>query len=68
MIGVGGIFTAQDVYSKMRAGATLVQAYTGFIYGGPGFPLELVDGLQKIMKAEGFSKLSQIVGLDAIKQ
>lgn len=37
IIGVGGIFTADDAREKLDAGATLVQAYTGFIYQGPGF-------------------------------
>jgi dihydroorotate dehydrogenase len=36
VIGVGGIFTADDVREKMDAGAVLVQVYTGFIYQGPG--------------------------------
>ena len=35
LIGVGGIFTADDVLAKMNAGADLVQVYTGFIYEGP---------------------------------
>jgi dihydroorotate dehydrogenase len=37
IIGVGGIFTADDAKEKFDAGATLIQAYTGFIYQGPGF-------------------------------
>jgi dihydroorotate dehydrogenase len=36
-VGVGGIFDGDDVLEKLAAGATLVQAYTGFVYGGPGF-------------------------------
>ena len=34
----GGIETADDVWERLQAGATLVQAYTGFVYGGPGWP------------------------------
>lgn len=41
LIGVGGIFTAEDVRSKMAAGADLVQLYTSFIYEGPGLPSRL---------------------------
>lgn len=37
LIGVGGVFTAADMEAKLAAGANLVQAYTGFIYEGPGF-------------------------------
>jgi dihydroorotate dehydrogenase len=41
LIGVGGIFTADDVRAKMAAGADLVQLYTGFVYEGPGLPRKL---------------------------
>jgi len=41
LIGVGGIFTADDVRLKMSAGADLVQLYTGFIYEGPGLASRL---------------------------
>jgi dihydroorotate dehydrogenase len=44
IIGVGGIFTAADVQEKLEAGATLVQAYTGFIYKGPGFVRQALEG------------------------
>ena len=37
IIGVGGVFTAEDAFEKIAAGACLVQAYTGFVYGGPSF-------------------------------
>jgi dihydroorotate dehydrogenase len=41
LIGVGGLFTAEDVRAKMAAGADLVQLYTSFIYEGPGLPSRL---------------------------
>jgi dihydroorotate dehydrogenase len=47
LIGVGGILTAEDVRRKFEAGASLVQIYTGYIYGGPGFPARLCRGLTK---------------------
>jgi len=47
LIGVGGILTAEDVRRKFEAGASLVQIYTGYIYGGPGFPAALCRGLMK---------------------
>lgn len=37
IIGVGGIMSAEDALEKLRAGASLIQVYTGFIYNGPGF-------------------------------
>jgi dihydroorotate dehydrogenase len=45
IIGVGGIFTAEDAKEKLDAGASLVQIYTGFIYKGPGLIQEILDGL-----------------------
>ena len=41
LIGVGGVTTPDDVRDRMAAGADLVQAYTGFIYGGPGWPARM---------------------------
>jgi dihydroorotate dehydrogenase len=41
LIGVGGVSTPDDVRERLAAGADLVQAYTGFIYGGPGWPARL---------------------------
>ena len=38
LIGVGGVTTPDDVRERLSAGADLVQAYTGFIYGGPAWP------------------------------
>ncbi|MGN0065086.1 MAG: quinone-dependent dihydroorotate dehydrogenase [Nocardioides sp.] len=45
LIGVGGISTPQDAADRLAAGADLVQAYTGFIYGGAGWPRRVVRGL-----------------------
>jgi dihydroorotate dehydrogenase len=45
IIGVGGILDGEDAARKLDAGATLIQAYTGFIYGGPGFPSRVVRHL-----------------------
>jgi len=45
LIGVGGIFDADDALRLLRAGADLVQAYTGFVYGGPAFAGRVARGL-----------------------
>lgn len=45
LIGVGGVFSAEDAREKLRAGADLVQVYTGLVYRGPGLVRELVSGL-----------------------
>ncbi len=44
-MGVGGVFTAEDARRKIQAGASLVQAYSGFVYRGPGFARDVVRGL-----------------------
>ena len=64
LVGAGGIFSADDAYAKVRAGASLTQVYSGLIYRGPGLPGEIVDGLALRLKADGFSHLSQAVGAD----
>ena len=62
LIGVGGIFTAQDAWEKICAGASLVQLYTGFIYQGPGIVAEINKGLQEIIRREGLRSLDEAVG------
>jgi dihydroorotate dehydrogenase len=62
LIGVGGIFTAENAWEKIAAGASLVQLYTGFIYQGPGIAREINRGLEEILKREGFNNLDEAVG------
>ena len=52
LIAAGGIETPQDAWDRLRAGATLVQAYTGFVYGGPLWPRRMHAGLALRMKAD----------------
>jgi dihydroorotate dehydrogenase len=47
LIAAGGIETGDDAYERLQAGATLVQAYTGFVYGGPLWPKQVTRALQK---------------------
>ena len=60
LIGVGGINDATSAAEKIRAGADLVQLYTGFIYGGPQLPGRIVRGLSQICEREGLSRLSEL--------
>ncbi|HSL56125.1 MAG TPA: quinone-dependent dihydroorotate dehydrogenase [Pyrinomonadaceae bacterium] len=62
LIGVGGIFTAEDAWEKITAGASLVQLYTGFIYQGPRIAQQISEELAKILAREGFSNLDAAVG------
>jgi dihydroorotate dehydrogenase len=62
IIGVGGIFTAEDAWEKITAGASLVQLYTGFIYQGPRIANQISEDLSKIVAREGFENLDAAVG------
>ncbi|HEX7294666.1 MAG TPA: quinone-dependent dihydroorotate dehydrogenase, partial [Pyrinomonadaceae bacterium] len=57
LIGVGGIFTAEDAWEKIAAGASLVQLYTGFIYEGPRIAKRINEGLVRLLTASGFTTL-----------
>ena len=63
IIGVGGIFTAEDALAKIRAGASLVQVYTGLVYEGPGITRDIVAGLQSELVRGGWRNLQEIIGL-----
>ena len=65
IIGSGGIFTAEDAYEKIKAGATAVQIYTGFVYEGPGAVKRINQGLLKLMRREGVKSLSEVMGNSA---
>ena len=65
LIAVGGIETADDAWARIRAGATLVQAYTGFIYGGPFWPRRLQRELADRVRAAGLTSIEQAIGADA---
>lgn len=62
IIGVGGIFTPEDAFEKIAAGACLLQAYTGFVYEGFTFARDINFGLARILKEKGFQSLDQAVG------
>ncbi|UFJ39774.1 quinone-dependent dihydroorotate dehydrogenase [Brevibacillus humidisoli] len=65
IIGVGGIFDGDDAYAKIRAGADLVQVYTGMIYQGPGIVQAINKRLIQLLERDGFSSVEQAVGADA---
>ena len=62
IIGVGGVSCADDAWEKIRAGATLVQAYSGFVFEGPALTKAVVDGLAKHLRTSGFSSIEEAVG------
>ncbi|MFA5862659.1 MAG: quinone-dependent dihydroorotate dehydrogenase [Candidatus Thermoplasmatota archaeon] len=62
LIGVGGIFTAEDAWEKIRNGASLVQLYTGFIYGGPATASAINEGLAELLQENKYEHLADAVG------
>jgi dihydroorotate dehydrogenase len=64
LIGVGGIASGADAYTKIRAGASLVQLYTALVYNGPGLVGKIVTELDGLLARDGFGTLSQAIGID----
>ncbi len=64
IIGVGGIFTAEDAYARIRSGASALQLVTGFVYGGPLAIRKINAGLVRLLKRDGFKNVSEAVGVD----
>lgn len=62
IIGCGGVFTALDAYRKIKLGASLIQLITGMVYLGPQVIKEINQGLVDLLKADGFSNISEAVG------
>lgn len=62
VIGVGGIFTVEDAWEKITAGACLIQVYTGWIYEGPWMVRRILKGLAQKLNQEGMNNLSEAVG------
>ncbi|XP_029986914.1 dihydroorotate dehydrogenase (quinone), mitochondrial [Sphaeramia orbicularis] len=64
IIGIGGVASGQDALDKIRAGASLVQLYTAFAYQGPPVVTKIKRELERLLKDEGFSSVSEAVGAD----
>lgn len=65
IIGVGGIFNADDAWEKISAGASLIQAYSGLVYEGPALVKQIVCGLQRQLAKRGLSSVGQMVGVNS---
>ncbi|MBI1842480.1 MAG: quinone-dependent dihydroorotate dehydrogenase [Verrucomicrobia bacterium] len=65
IVGVGGIFSAEDAWEKITAGASLVQVYSGLVYEGPGVARSIVQGLRQKVVEAGFDTIRQAVGSNA---
>lgn len=62
LISVGGIETADDAWDRIVSGASLVQGYTGFVYGGGLWAKQLHDGIARRLREGGFASLAEAVG------
>ncbi len=67
LISAGGIETADDAWERITAGASLLQGYTGFVYGGGLWPKHIHDGIARRLHDGGFASLSEAVGSAAPK-
>ncbi len=65
LIGLGGVFSAEDAYEKIKAGASLVQIITGLIYGGPMAVKKINKGLAALLARDGYAHVSDAVGSEA---
>jgi dihydroorotate dehydrogenase len=63
VVGVGGIETAEDAIAFVRAGADLLQMYTGMVYEGPGAPGRIARGLATMLEREGVRGIGELVGV-----
>lgn len=64
LISVGGIDSADEAYKRLKAGASLIQTYTSFIFGGPPLNRAINQGIIERMEKDGFSHISELIGSD----
>ena len=64
LISVGGIEDATDAYRRIKAGASLIQIYSMLIYNGPKMIKDINEGLTELIKADGYSNITEAIGAD----
>jgi len=64
IVGVGGVASAEDAWSHIRAGASMVELYTGLIYEGPALVTRIKAGLADLLQRGGFRSIGEVVGID----
>ncbi len=64
IIGVGGVFSAQDAYEKIHAGASLIELMTGMIFEGPALIKRINKGLVVLLEKDGFHSITEAVGAE----
>ncbi len=68
LVGVGGISSGAQAYEKIRAGASLVQLYTGLVYGGPALIGRIKQELARCLRRDGFASVAAAVGSGAVER
>lgn len=64
LISVGGISTGEEAYKRLKAGANLVQSYSGLIFKGPSMCRDINNTILELMKKDGFENISEVIGAD----
>lgn len=65
LVAAGGISSAEDAYARIRAGASLIQLYSGLVYHGPGLARRIAEGLDRLLARDGVRNVTEIVGQTA---
>ncbi len=65
LIGIGGIDSAETAWKKIKAGANIIQIYTGLIYNGPDLVQEILKGLEERLEKNNYKNISEIIGIEA---
>jgi len=65
IIGVGGVSNGADAFEKIKAGASLIQIYTGLVYQGPGMIRQIKQELAELLTQEGYTSLHDAIGAEA---
>lgn len=64
LISVGGIDSAEEAYRRLKAGASLIQIYSSFIFQGPLLCKKINEGILTLMEKDGYSHISEVIGSD----
>ncbi|MBC7981947.1 quinone-dependent dihydroorotate dehydrogenase, partial [Candidatus Parcubacteria bacterium] len=67
LVGVGGIFSAEDAYRKIKNGASLVQLITGMVFVGPQLISTINQGLAKLLQNDGYKNISEAIGTNVLR-
>jgi dihydroorotate dehydrogenase len=65
LVGVGGISSVEDAYARIKAGASLIQLYTAFVYRGFGLVLRINEGLVRMLERDGFKSVTEATGTES---